>query len=72
MPRKPASAEVTGEGDARYVVLTYANGEVTRKRVETDSKPTRRPRRPPVRLQLAEDDTHVKSPGTPPQTRTAD
>jgi hypothetical protein len=53
MPRKPISAEVTVEGDTRYVVLTYDNGEVTRKRVELGKKPMRRPRRPPMRLQAS-------------------
>jgi hypothetical protein len=51
MPRKPVTVEVEGEGDARYVVLTYANGDVVRRRVDPDQKPRRRPRRPPTRIQ---------------------
>ena len=50
MPRRPINVEVTGEGDARYVVLTYSNGEIVRRRVDPDKKPARRPRRPPARL----------------------
>ena len=50
MPRKPVSVVVEGEGDARYVVLTYANGDVVRRRVDRDQKTRRRPRRPPTRI----------------------
>lgn len=50
MPRKPVSVVVEGEGDARYVVMTYANGDVVRRRVDPDQKPRRRPRRPPTRI----------------------
>jgi hypothetical protein len=50
MPRKPVRVEVEGEGDARYVVLTYANGDVVRRRVDPCQKPKRRPRRPPTRI----------------------
>ncbi len=50
MPRKPVSVEAQGEGDARYVVLTYADGDVVKSRVDPDRKPTRRPRRSPTRI----------------------
>lgn len=52
MPRKPISIEVVEEGEDRHVLLTYANGEVVKQRVETDKKARRRPRRPQTRLKL--------------------
>jgi len=52
MPRKPVSIEVVEEGEDRHVLLTYANGEVVKQRVETDKKARRRPRRPQTRLKL--------------------
>jgi hypothetical protein len=45
--------EVVVEGDDRYLVLTYPNGDVVRKRVAADQKPRRRPRRPPTRVKAA-------------------
>lgn len=52
MARKPVDVEVEGEGegDSRYLLLTYPDGEVVRRRVDTDQKPKRRPRRPQTRL----------------------
>jgi hypothetical protein len=52
MPRRPISVEVVEEGEDRYVLLTYANGDVVKRRVETDRKARRRPRRPQTRLKL--------------------
>jgi hypothetical protein len=54
MVRKPITVEVVAEGDARYVVLTYPNGDVVRHKVDTESKPKRRPRRPPTRIKTRE------------------
>jgi hypothetical protein len=52
MPRKPVSIEVIEEGDERFVILTYADGETLRRRVETERKAARRPRIPQTRLKL--------------------
>jgi hypothetical protein len=52
MSRKPVSIEVQDEADGRFVVLTYANGEVVRRLIDPDKKPTRKPRRPPTKLGL--------------------
>jgi hypothetical protein len=54
MPRKPVSIEIVQEGDERYVLLSYANGDVEKRRVESDRKARRRPRRPQTRLKLPE------------------
>jgi len=54
MPRKPVSIEIVQEGDERYVLLSYANGNVEKRRVESDRKARRRPRRPQTRLKLPE------------------
>lgn len=54
MARKPVSVQVVAEGDERYVELTYANGDVVRRRVEADIEPRRRPRRPSVRITLSD------------------
>ena len=51
MTRKPVSAKVVTKGDQRFVVLTYANGDVVKRKVQS-LKPARRPRRPPTRLNL--------------------
>jgi hypothetical protein len=50
--RKPISVEVKDEADGRFVILTYANGDVVRELVDPKKKPTRRPRRPPTKLGL--------------------
>jgi hypothetical protein len=50
--RKPISVEVKDEADGRFVILTYANSDVVRERVDPKKKPTRRPRRPPTKLGL--------------------
>ena len=52
MSRKPISVEVKDEADGRFVILTYANSDVVRERVDPKKKPTRRPRRPPTKLGL--------------------
>src|SRR4051812_25093463 len=44
MPRKPVSIEVIEEGDERFVVLTYSNNEIVKRRVESERKASRRPR----------------------------
>jgi hypothetical protein len=51
MPRKPVNIEVIQEGDERSLVLTYANGDVEKRRVQP-GKARRRPRRPQTRLNL--------------------
>ena len=48
--RKPLSVEIIQEGEARFVVRTYADGEVVRDVVDVNRKPTRRPRIPRRRL----------------------
>jgi hypothetical protein len=53
MPRKPVSIEVVEEGDERFVVLTYSNNEVVKRRVELERKASRRPRIPQTRLKLS-------------------
>jgi hypothetical protein len=52
MARKPVGIEVVEQGGARYVVFTYANGEVAKRRIEPERKARRRPRRPQTRLNL--------------------
>jgi hypothetical protein len=52
MPRKPVSIEVVEEGSERYVVLTYADGEIVKRRVDPARKARRRPRIPQTRLKL--------------------
>ena len=52
MARKPVTVQVVGEGDKRIVVMTYANGDVVKRKVDADLKPRRRSRRPPTRLNL--------------------
>jgi hypothetical protein len=54
MAREPISAEVVSEGGERFIVLTYANGDVVRKHVDLTKEPSRKPRRPPPRLKLGE------------------
>jgi hypothetical protein len=52
MARRPTSIEVVQEGVERYVVLTYANGDIEKRRVQPEHKARRRPRRPQARLNL--------------------
>ena len=52
MRRKPIGVEVRDEADGRFVILTYANSDIVRERVDPKKKPTRRPRRPPTKLGL--------------------
>ena len=55
MARKPVGIEVVQQEGERYVVLTYANGDVEKQRVQSDRKPRRRPRRRQTRLNLQPD-----------------
>jgi hypothetical protein len=50
MSRKPVTVEVRDEADGRFVILTYANGDVVRRVVDPKQKPTRQPRKPPTKL----------------------
>lgn len=50
VPRKPTSIEIVEENGGRFVVRTYADGEVVREAVDLNKKPTRRPRMPRQRL----------------------
>jgi hypothetical protein len=52
MRRKPISIEVVEDGDERYVVLTYADGEAVKRPVEPARRARRRPRIPQTRLKL--------------------
>ena len=47
--RRPVDIEVVDEAEGRFVVYTYADGEVVRKPV-VKQKPARRPRRPPTKV----------------------
>ena len=47
--RKPVGVEVVDEPEGRFVVRTYADGEVVREPV-VRKKPARRPRRPPTKV----------------------
>jgi hypothetical protein len=47
MPRgKPQSVEVVENAEGRYVVVTYADGEVVRKLINPNERPQRKPRKP--------------------------
>ena len=50
MARKPLSVEVIEEGNQRFVEAIFDDGEVVRTLVDSDKKPTRRPRRPIARV----------------------
>ena len=50
--RKPVGIKVVDEPEGRFVVRTYADGEVVREPV-VRKKPARRPRRPPTKILLA-------------------
>ena len=50
MSKKPISVEVRDEADGRFVILTYANGDVVREFVDPRKKPTRRPHRPRLKV----------------------
>jgi hypothetical protein len=52
LKKKPVSVEVRDEADGRFVILTFANGDVVRKLVDPEMKPPRQPRRPPTKLGL--------------------
>lgn len=44
MARKAISVEVVQEGDARFCIATYSDGEVVRTLVDPSKKATRKPR----------------------------
>jgi hypothetical protein len=46
---RPRSIEVVEEQGERFVVATYADGSVVRKRVDPNERPRRKPRRPIAR-----------------------
>jgi hypothetical protein len=46
---KPVSIEVHDEPGGRFVVATFADGEVVRTLVDPDEKPKRKPRKPYAR-----------------------
>ncbi len=51
MPRrKPVGIEVVEDAEGRFVVSTYADGEVVREAVDTARKALRQPRRPQRKL----------------------
>jgi hypothetical protein len=43
---KARNVEVIEKEDGRFVVVTYADGEVVQKRIEPNQKPRRKPRKP--------------------------
>jgi hypothetical protein len=43
---KPSNVEVIEKAGCRFVIATYANGEIVQKRIEPDQKPKRKPRKP--------------------------
>ena len=45
MTRKPVSAMVVTKGDQRFVVLTYANGDVVKRKVQRPQAGAASPRR---------------------------
>jgi hypothetical protein len=47
--RKPVKIEVHDEADGRFIVVTFAEGEVVRKLVDPSEKPRRKPRKPYAR-----------------------
>ena len=46
MPKKPVSIEVVQEGDERFLVKTYANGETVRESIVKGPRRKRYPDRP--------------------------
>ena len=46
---RPHSIEVVEERGDRFVVATYADGSVVRKRVDVNERPRRKPRKPIAR-----------------------
>ena len=46
MPKKPVSIEVVQEGDERFLVKTYANGETVRESIVKRPRRKRYPDRP--------------------------
>ena len=51
MPKKtPVSIEIVEEPGGRFVISTYADGDVVREAVDTTRKPKHRPRRPMQKL----------------------
>jgi hypothetical protein len=52
MARTPIHVVVVDEPDGRFVVSTFADGEIVRTLVDPNKKPTRRPRRPMTRARI--------------------
>ena len=50
--KKPVSIEVIDEGEQRFVVLTYPDGEIERQLVDPTLKAKRKPRKPIARVGL--------------------
>jgi hypothetical protein len=50
MAKKPVNIEVMEQGGERFVLTTYNDGTVVRCRVDPNKKPTRKPRKPFVRV----------------------
>jgi hypothetical protein len=49
---KVESIEVIEEGEDRFVVSTYSDGSIVRTLVNNENRPSRRPRRPRIKLSL--------------------
>ena len=47
--RNPVAIEVIEEAEGRFMIYSYADGEVVRKPI-VRKKPARRPRRPPTKV----------------------
>jgi hypothetical protein len=43
---KPRSVEVIEDAMGRFVMATYADGKVTRKQIDPNERPRRKPRKP--------------------------
>jgi hypothetical protein len=61
MPRKTRIQDVriAENSEGRFVVETYADGTVIRRRVEKDAKPRRKPRKPIARAWRRKDKGEV-------------
>ena len=57
---RPQSIEVVEERGDRFVVATYADGSVVRKRVDPNERPRRKPRKPIARARTELDKTRKK------------
>jgi hypothetical protein len=52
MSKKPVDIQVIVEGEERFVLTTYDDGQVVRCRVDPNQKPKRKPRKPIARAGL--------------------